>query len=653
MLIGGRDSDFLISKIDADFLEENFQPDSGQKKELDASLEKISESFKSGTIVIGKVTAKESGGLVVSVGYKSDGFIASHEFSGFELDEIKLGSEIDVFLERLEDVDGTITLSYQKAKSLRAWSNIVKLFENNEPLTGKVTHKVKGGLSVDVGIPAFLPGSQIDLHRVTNFDQFVGQDVSCKIIKVNRKRGNVILSRRKFLEESREVNKKKALSNIDEGQIIIGVVKNITNYGAFVDVGGIDGLLHITDMSWGRIGHPSEMLKIGDSVEVKILSFDKETEKISLGMKQLKTNPWEKIEEKYPIGTKVKGKVSSIADYGLFVEIEQGIEGLVHISEISWTERVHNLSKRFKVGDIVDVVISATDKENRRMSLSIKRLEEDPWEAAFEKLKPGDKITGKISNIADFGIFVQIHEGVDGLVHVSDISWTEHITHPSEKFKKGDEIKVIVLSVDRENRRISLGIKQLENDPWESIEKDFPVGKEVDGVVSKITNFGAFIKFSNGIEGLLHISELPGKGGFEGNGDGKGLSVGQASKFWVVKVSKDERKLGLSLVSPEQRLQAAAEKESAEKLQAAERLQHQQSTAERFAAEREQQALLKKQQAAKNNQNSSGHGQPAVQSSSHSQIKGSLQLALERMKQPGTTAKDEEVAESKNNKKSE
>ncbi len=640
MLIGTKESEFLIKKIDADFLEENFQPDSSQKNELDANLEKISESFKSGTIVIGKVIAKESGGLVVSIGYKSDGFITSHEFSGFELDEIKVGSDIDVFLERLEDVDGTITLSYQKAKSLRAWSNIVKLFENNEPLNGKVTHKVKGGLSVDVGIPAFLPGSQIDLHRVTNFDQFVGQDVSCKIIKVNRKRGNVILSRRKFLEESREVSKKKALSNIDEGQIILGVVKNITNYGAFVDVGGIDGLLHITDMSWGRIGHPSEMLKIGDSVEVKILSFDKDTEKISLGMKQLKSNPWEKIEEKYPVGTKVKGKVSSIADYGLFVEIEQGIEGLVHISEISWTERVHNLSKRYKVGDIVDVVISATDKENRRMSLSIKRLEEDPWEAAFEKLKPGDKITGKVSNIADFGIFVQIHEGVDGLVHVSDISWTEHITHPSEKFKKSDEIKVIVLSVDRENRRISLGIKQLENDPWENIENDFPVGKEVEGVVSKTTNFGAFVKFGNGIEGLLHVSELPGRG-LDTSAE-KALNVGQTAKFWVVKVSKDERKLGLSMVSPEQRLQAAAEKASSDK-QHAEKIQQQ--FAEKLAAEKEQ-ALARKQQASSNKNNQSSNTSTTPQS--HSQLKGSLQLALERMK-PGLN-KEEDDTENKNNK---
>lgn len=543
MLIGSRDPEFSVLKIDADFLEDNFQPDSGTKKELDQTLEKISDNFKSGTIVEGTVLAKEGGGIIVGVGYKSDGYIPGHEFAGFELDEFKQGSSIDVFVEKLEDADGRMSLSYQKAKSMRAWSNIIKLFENDEPIKGMVLSKVKGGLSVDVGVPAFLPGSQIDLHRVTNFDQFVSKDVTCKIIRVNRKRGNVILSRRKYLEEARDVNKKEVLAKLEEAQVIVGVVKNITNYGAFVDVGGIDGLLHITDMSWGRIGHPSEMVKIGDEVTVKILSFDKEHEKISLGIKQLKDNPWENIEQKYPVGSKLKGKVSSIADYGLFVEIEQGIEGLVHISEISWTERVHNLSKRFTVGDLVDVIISAIDKDNRRMSLSIKRMENDPWEAAFEKLKVGEKIKGTISNIADFGVFVQIFDGVDGLVHVSDISWTEHVTHPSEKFKKGDQVNVIVLSVDKENRRISLGIKQLENDPWENIETNLPVGKEVEGVVSKITNFGAFVKFSNGIEGLAHISELS-------EAADKKLEVGQTVTFWVVKVSKDDRKLGLSMINP-------------------------------------------------------------------------------------------------------
>jgi small subunit ribosomal protein S1 len=502
---------------------------------------------------------------------------------------------------------------------MRAWTTITKLFEDNLPIRGMVTSKVKGGLNVDVGIPAFLPGSQIDLHRVTNFDQFVGQDVTCKIIKVNRKRGNVILSRRKYLEEARDVSKKEVLAKLEEGQVITGTVKNITNYGAFVDVGGIDGLLHITDMSWGRIGHPTEMVKIGDDVTVKILSFDKEHEKISLGIKQLKNNPWEQIEQKYPIGSKIKGKVSSIADYGLFVEIEQGIEGLVHISEISWTERVHNLSKRFAVGNEIEVVISAVDKENRRMSLSIKRLENDPWQAAFEKLKVGDKVSGVVSNVADFGVFVQIFDGVDGLVHVSDISWTEHVTHPSEKFKKNDRIDVVVLAIDKDNRRISLGIKQLENDPWESIEKDYPVGQEVEGIVSKITNFGAFVKFNSGIEGLAHISEL----GDHHSTPEHSLEVGQRANFWVVKASKEERKLGLSLLSPEKR--AAANEKVAEK--------HAERQKEKTAAHREEAHTVaaEKEKTIK------------VASSQASTAKGSLQLALEKMK-PGATEDEDNKA---------
>jgi small subunit ribosomal protein S1 len=614
MLMGSREPEFSVLKIDADFLEDNFQPDSGTKQELDQCLEKISDNFRSGTIVAGVVVAKESGGIVVGVGYKSDGYIPSHEFSGFELDELKVGTNIEVFVEKLEDIDGKMALSYQKAKSMRAWSTITKLFEDDQPIKGMVTSKVKGGLSVDVGIPAFLPGSQIDLHRVTNFDQFVGKDVTCKIIKVNRKRGNVILSRRKYLEEARDVNKKEILSKLEEGQVIVGVVKNITNYGAFVDVGGIDGLLHITDMSWGRIGHPSEMVKIGDELKVKILSFDKEHEKISLGMKQLKDNPWENIERKYPIGTKIKGRVSSIADYGLFVEIEQGIEGLVHISEISWTERVHNLSKRFTVGDQVDVVISAVDKDNRRMSLSIKRMESDPWEAAFEKLKAGDKIKGIISNIADFGVFVQIFDGVDGLVHVSDISWTEHVTHPSEKFKKDDQVNVVVLSIDKENRRISLGIKQLENDPWETIEQDFLVGKEVEGTVSKITNFGAFIKFDNGIEGLAHVSELTDSS----DPHDKKLEVGNKAKLWVVKVSKEDRKLGLSMVNPANRTLD----KSAEKIERGEKF------SEKFAdrsfdksAEKSRERFVKDDAT-----------DYTTKSAKAPNVKGSLQLALEKMK---------------------
>ncbi len=500
--------------------------------------------FRVGTLVKGKVLSKSGDGVLVSIDYKSDGLISNQEFSEFELERIKPEGEIEVLLDRLEDENGMVILSYQKAKSLKAWDRLFELAEKEEPVKGIVTHKVKGGLSVDVGIPAFLPGSQVDIQRVNNFDSFVGQEVTCSILKINRRRGNVIVSRRKFLESLRAGEKVKALETLFEGQIIEGVVKNITNYGVFVDVGGIDGLLHITDMSWGRVGHPSELVKIGDTVSVKVISFDKEHEKISLGMKQLQGNPWDGIALNYPIGKRLKGSISSITDYGLFVEIDKGIEGLVHISEISWTERIHNLSKYYNVGDKIDVIVVAIDEGNRRMSLSIKRLAEDPWKLVFDKFKVGDRITGAVNNVTDFGIFVQLQEGVDGLVHISDISWTEHISHPADKYKKADVVNVVVLAIDKDNKRISLGIKQLDRDPWERIEEDYPVGKIVEGVVSKITGFGAFIKFDSGIEGLVHISEFSNK---EVSNPEEFLKVGDRREFKVVKSNQADRKLGLSL----------------------------------------------------------------------------------------------------------
>jgi len=528
----------------ADLIQEQFQVTDSQRNELSSLYEDLSTRFKVGNLLKGKILSKDNGGLVVSIEYKSDGFIPSHEFTEFELERMHPNSELEVLIDRLEDENGAVVLSYQKAKALRAWDTITELAEKDEPVRGLVTHKVKGGLNVDVGIPAFLPGSQIDTQRVIDFDQFVGQEVTCKIIKVNRKRGNIIISRRKYLEEQRSEDKKKALELIQDSQILQGVVKNITSYGVFVDVGGIDGLLHITDMSWGRIAHPSELVKIGDTITVKVIAFDKKHEKISLGMKQLAQNPWEHVDQKYAVGTKVKGRVSSITDYGLFVEVEKGIEGLVHISEISWTERINNLNKHFNVNDEIEAVVVGLDKDNRRMSLSVKQLREDPWKAVASNFKVGDKIKGKISNITDFGLFVQIMDGVDGLVHISDLSWTDHVSHPGDKFKKGDEVEAVILGIDAENRKVSLGIKQLEKDPWTSIASDYVVGSMVEGVVSKITNFGAFVKLNNGIEGLVHISELADK---EVEKVEDIVKVGQAASFRVIKVSAEERKLGLSL----------------------------------------------------------------------------------------------------------
>lgn len=554
-------SDILNNQL----LDEELIVDESSQQVLSQMFEDFEAKFKVGRVITGKVVLKDNSGILVSIDYKSDGLVPGFEFSEYELKKFKPNDEIEVMLDRLEDENGSVILSYQKAKALKAWDKIADLAAKDEPVTGVVTHKVKGGLSVDVGIPAFLPGSQVDVQRVSDFDQFVGQEVTCRILKVNKKRGNVILSRRKFIEDQRSEDKKKALETIQDGQVLQGIVKNITSYGVFVDIGGIDGLLHITDMSWGRIGHPSELVKIGDTITVKVISFDKQHEKISLGMKQLTPNPWEEIDKRYPVGTKVKGRVSSITDYGLFVEVEKGIEGLVHISEISWTERINNLAKHFNLGDEIEAVVVALDKDNRRMSLSVKKLSDDPWKAVSEKFKPGDKINGKITNIADFGLFVQLLEGVDGLVHISDISWTEHIAHPADKYKKGDMIDAVILSIDAANRKVSLGVKQLENDPWTTVATSYPSGSTVEGTVSKVTNFGAFIKLPSGIEGLVHISELSDK---EVAKVEDILKVGQVAQFKVIKVSAEERKLGLSLKAlnePKEAPQAEKVKDESEK----------------------------------------------------------------------------------------
>jgi len=537
-----RPSQFAHADIIAQDL--NLSLNQEQEKELFELYESAKGQFKAGNLLEGTIVRIDSDGILVDIDYKSDGLIPKYEFSDHELKKFKAGDKIEVILDQLESVDGTVILSYEKAKAMRAWDAISKLFEENKPVEGVVTHKVKGGLSVDIGIPAFLPGSQIDLQRVTDFDQYVGQSIVCNIIKINQKRGNVIISRRKYLSDQRSEARKQILDTLSEGQVIQGTVKNITNYGAFIDIGGVDGLLHITDMTWSRIAHPSELVKIGQKITVKVLSFDKENEKISLGLKQLTDNPWEKVSDKLEVGSRIKGTISSITDYGLFVEIEKGIEGLVHISEVSWTNRIADLSKQYKVGQEIDVVVVALDKENRRMSLSIKQLEKNPWESVAEQFKVGQTITGPITNITDFGVFVQLIPGIDGLVHISDLSWTEHIDHPSDVYKRGQEIEAVILGIDTDNKKVSLGIKQLSQDPWEMIEKEYPVGSIVEGEVSKITNFGAFVRLASGIEGLIHISELS-----DQNVDKVEdvLTVGKKYQFRIINLKKGERKLGLSM----------------------------------------------------------------------------------------------------------
>ncbi|MGB8367514.1 MAG: 30S ribosomal protein S1 [Candidatus Babeliales bacterium] len=518
-----------------------------QLKELADLYQGAFETFQEGKLVKGKIIKIDSDGVLVDINYKSYGLIPRYEFGEHEFKKLAVGQEIEVILDELENPDGNIVLSYEKAKARRAWSKILKLHEEEKPVEGIITHKVKGGLSVDIGIPAFLPGSQIDLQRVTDFDQYVGQPITASILKVNQKRGNVIISRRKYLNDQRSEFRKQILDTLAEGQIIQGIVKNITNYGVFIDVGGVDGLLHITDMTWGRISHPTEVVKIGDKVTVKVLSFDKDNEKISLGLKQLNPNPWEQVKDKLKVGQKIKGRISSITDYGLFVEVAKGVEGLVHISEISWTDRIANLSNRYKVGEEIEVLIVSLDEDNRRMSLSVKQLEKNPWDVVDKEFKIGQKIKGKISNITDFGVFVQLLPGIDGLVHISDLSWTEHIEHPSDRYKIGDEVEAMVLAIDKENKKISLGIKQLTPDPWEKAEELYPVGTSFEGEISKIANFGAFVKLPMGIEGLIHNTTLLEEQGKKADALYK---VGEKVRFTVVSVNKAERKLALSTKLP-------------------------------------------------------------------------------------------------------
>jgi len=529
-----------------------------QQAELERLYEGTADKFRVGTIVEGTVLEVLEDGVLVDIQYKSHGFIPFREFNEHERQELAQGKTLEVYIDDLENVDGNVSISYERAKAARAWQAIVKRSEADEPVNGVVTHRVKGGLSVDIGIPAFLPGSQVDVQRVSNFDQYVGQSITAKILKINPKRGNVIISRRKYLNEQLSETRKQILSRLEVGQVIQGVVKNITNYGVFIDIGGVDGLLHITDMTWGRISHPSEIVSLGETVTVKVLTFDRTNEKISLGMKQLHENPWEKLEEDVYVGARVTGKVSSITDYGLFVEVAPNVEGLVHISEVSWTDRISDLRDHYEPGQEIEVLVVSLDKEHRRMSLSIKQLEENPWQRIVNQFHEGQVISGPITNITDFGIFIQLLEGIDGLVHISDLSWTEHIKHPSQIYKEGQEVRAMVTEIDEEKKKISLSIKALEDNPWEKIEEQYPVGTRVEGELSKVTDFGAFVKLQTGIEGLVHISEIAHTPvevvdnaikiyeSDKKENIAETLTVGDTQEFQVIKVSRQEQKLGLS-----------------------------------------------------------------------------------------------------------
>lgn len=543
---------------------DSFEVSQEQMQMMEELFEGQGSKYRAGQLVTGKVLSVDNDGVLLDISYKSNGMIPLYEFSERELKDITAGGNLEVIIDDLENAYGDVVLSYENAKAMRAWDRVTKLFEDKKPVEGVVTHKVKGGLNVDVGVPAFLPGSQVDLYRVTDFDGFVGQTITAEIIKLNKKRGNIIISRRKYLSECRDESRKQVLDTLDVDKVIRGVVKNITNYGVFIDVGGVDGLLHITDMTWGRISHPSELVKIGDTVTVKVLSIDKDNNKISLGMKQLGDNPWQALDKNIQVGSIIKGHIASIADYGLFVEVRKGVEGLVHISEISWTDRISDLKDRYKVGQEVEVLVVSLDVENRRMSLSIKQLNKDPWSKIKEEYKEGDKIKGKITNIADFGIFVQIIPGVDGLVHVSDLSWTEHIAHPSDLYKAGQEVEVVVLSINEENKKIALSVKHLTKDPWQTIEKEYPVGSKVFGEVTKIGNHGAFVRLPNKIEGLVYKSDLD-------SYQGESVEVGQSRELRVVNVNVGERKIGLSLKLEEEKKEQPVKVEEKPKRKATEK----------------------------------------------------------------------------------
>ncbi len=522
-----------------EFVNEEFDFDS----KLSESLESINES----EIVKGTVTKITKDFVTVDFGYKSEGQIPTPEFfnSDGEL-TVQEGDTTEIYLERKEDENGQVVVSKEKAQRLRVWEEVGKIYEEDGIVSGVVTARIKGGLSVDIGIKAFLPGSQVDLRPVRNLDKLLGERFDFKVLKYNPKRGNIVLSRRAILELDREEQREKTLELLQEGALIIGHVKNITDYGIFVDLGGVDGLLHITDMTWGRIVHPSEMYSIGDEIEVVVLKYDEDEEKVSLGLKQKSANPWDSVAEKYPIGTEVSGKVVSLTNYGAFIEIEEGVEGLIHVSEMSWTKKIRQPSTVVAMGDSVTAIIKELDTEQKRISLSMKEATPNPWREIAERNPAGTIVKGKIRNITDFGLFVGLDEGIDGLVHVSDMSWSQRQRNPNDVYKKGDEIEVKILNIDVDNQRLSLGIKQLTEDPWQTLDDELKEGDVVNGKIVHLADFGVFLEIKPGIEGLIHISEI------DKEVNKKSLTqfypIGSEIQAKIINLKASERRLGLSVI---------------------------------------------------------------------------------------------------------
>jgi len=535
----------LDDHLDASLLDKG-KEERQEKEEQRAEMRKLyEESFKDihvGKVVEGTIIAVGKDHVLVDIGYKSEGGIPIDEFP--DKTAVKVGDKIQVFFESKEDQDGVVVLSKLKADKMSHWEETMNLCKEGKVVTGKVMRKVKGGLMVDIGLEAFLPASHVGLRHVKNLDSFMGKELEFKVIKINPERRNVVLSRRVLLEEERKKQRDKVLATIKVGDIVTGMVKNITDFGAFIELNGIDGLLHVTDMSWGRVSHPSEVLAVGDKIKVKVLDFDKERERISLGLKQLAPNPWDTVEERYPVGAKVKGRVVNIVQYGVFIELEKGIEGLVHISELSWTRKINHPSEVLGIGDVVEAMVLSIDRDAQKISLGVRQIETNPWTLVDEKYPVGTVIKGKIRNIVPYGAFVELEDGLEGLIHISDISWTRKLNHPSELLKRGEMVEATVLSVDQENKKIALGLKQLRPNPWDDIDRRYHVGDVVSGTVSNITGFGLFVELGDGIEGLVHISQVDKKSDEDIKASYK---IGDQVTARILRIDPDEGKIGLSI----------------------------------------------------------------------------------------------------------
>ena len=517
----------------------------GGTNDFESLMEQSLRAPRSGDVLTGTVLLITRDNVIIDINYKCEGQVPLAEFLDHDGNvAVKEGDEVDVFFEGTETENGTVMLSHAKAEKFKVWRELEQAFQNETPVEGVILGKVKGGLQVDIGVPAFLPGSHVELRPARNLDRYVGQRGRFQILKFNRARGNVVVSRRSVIERERTSLKEQTLKVLEEGVILEGTVKNITDYGAFVDLGGIDGLLHITDMAWGRLQHPSEVLKVGDKVKVVVLKYDQGRERVSLGMKQIMPDPWTKATESYPVGARLRGKVVSVTDYGAFVELEKGVEGLIHVSEMSWSKRAVHPSKVVNVGDLVEVQVLGVDEGNRRISLGLKQTEPNPWEALAEIHPINSTIRGKVKSITDFGVFVEIEPGIDGLVHISDLSWTKKVRHPSEVYKKGDEVEAVVLGIEVEHERVSLGVKQLTPDPWDTVAQRYPLNHRVHGKVSSVADFGVFVELEEGIEGLIHISQLSNE---RVDKPSSLFKVGDEIEALVVQVDSKERRIGLSI----------------------------------------------------------------------------------------------------------